>query len=113
MRGAGEYPVIHRSELAPKAGFAHVVFEGPEATVLKDPDGYEIRVARDIPKAKSLPMRAALEMNNHVRKVRLNGTQRPPAAPAPVLRLGHMIFKVSDINRSIAWYEKELGLKVS
>ena len=28
-------------DLAPKAGFAHVVFEGPQATVLKDPDGFE------------------------------------------------------------------------
>ena len=48
MRGAGDYPVIHRSELAPKAGFAHVVFEGPQAAVLKDPDGYEIRVVTDV-----------------------------------------------------------------
>ena len=113
MRGAGEYPVIHRSELAPKAGFAHVVFEGPQAAVLKDPDGYEIRVANNVQRVKPLAMRAALEMNNHARRVRLNGTQRPPAAPAPVLRMGHFIFKVSDINRSIAWYQKELGLKVS
>src|SRR4051794_39735404 len=78
MRGAGENPVIHRSELAPKAAFAYVVFEGPQTAVLKDPDGYEIRVVRDAPKAKPLQMRAALEMNNHARRVRLNGTQRPP-----------------------------------
>jgi catechol 2,3-dioxygenase-like lactoylglutathione lyase family enzyme len=113
MRGAGDYPVIYRAELAPKAGFAHVVFEGPEAAVLKDPDGYEIRVASGVRKVKPLPMRAALEMNNPARKVRLNGTQRPPAAPAPVLRMGHLVFKVTDIGRSIKWYEKELGMKLS
>ncbi|HEX9396523.1 MAG TPA: VOC family protein [Burkholderiales bacterium] len=113
MRGAGTYAVIYRAELAPKAAFAHVSFEGPQAAVLKDPDGYEIRVVTNVGKVKPLPLRTALEMNNPVRKVRLNGTQRPPAAPAPVLRMGHFILKVSDINRSIAWYQKELGLKVS
>ena len=113
MRGAGPYPVIYRAELEPKAGFAHVVFEGPDNATLKDPDGYEIRVAANVRKVAPLPMRTALEMNNPARKVRLNGGQRPPAAPAQILRMGHMIFKTSDINRSIAWYEKELGMKVS
>ena len=113
MRGAGTYPVIYRAELAPRAGFAYMVFDGPEAAVLKDPDGYELRVTSVVRKVAPMPMRGELPLNSAARKVRLNGTQRPPAAPAQVLRMGHFIFKVSDINRSIAWYQKELGLKVS
>lgn len=113
MRGAGSYPVIYRAELADKPGFAHIVFDGPGDKTLKDPDGYEIRVVSGVRKVSPLPLRTALEMNNPARRVRLNGGQRPPAAPAPILRMGHLIFKVSDINRSIAWYEGELGLKVS
>ncbi len=114
MRGAGDYPVIYRAEKADKAGFSHVTFEGPEAAALKDPDGYEIRVAKDVKRVKPLPMaRPALQFNDAGRRPRLNGTHRPGAAPAQILRQGHFIFKVSDINRSIAWYQKELGMKVS
>ena len=113
MRGAGTYPVIYRAELADKPAFAHMVFDGPENKTLKDPDGYEIRVTSGVRKVAPLPMRPELPLNHAARKVRFNGTQRPPAAPAQVLRMGHFIFKVSDINRSIAWYQKELGLKVS
>ena len=113
MRGAGTYPVIYRAELADKPAFAYVVFDGPDNKTLKTPDGYEVRVRSDFKKVAQLPLRQALEMNNPARRVRLNGMQRPPAAPAPVLRMGHMVFKVSDINASIAWFEKELGMKVS
>ena len=113
MRGAGPYPVIYRAELADKTGFAHIVFEGPDNKTLKDPDGYEIRVVSGVKRVASLPLRAALQANDPARRVRLNAGHRPPAAPAPILRMGHLVFKVSDINRSIAWYEKELGLKVS
>ena len=57
--------------------------------------------------------RPALQFDDAGRKPRLNGTHRPGAAPAQILRQGHFIFKVSDINRSIAWYQKALGLKLS
>jgi catechol 2,3-dioxygenase-like lactoylglutathione lyase family enzyme len=114
MRGAGDYPVIYRAEKADKAGFAYVTFEGPQAATLKDPDGYEIRVVKDVKRVKPLPMaRPPLQFNDAGRRPRLNGTHRPGAAPTQILRQGHFIFKVSDINRSIAWYQKELGLKVS
>jgi catechol 2,3-dioxygenase-like lactoylglutathione lyase family enzyme len=114
MRGAGDYPVIYRAEKAAKPGFAHVTFEGPQAATLKDPDGYEVRVANDVKRVKPLPMaRPALQFNDAGRRPRLNGTHRPGAAPAQILRQGHFIFKVSDINRSVAWYQEELGLKVS
>jgi catechol 2,3-dioxygenase-like lactoylglutathione lyase family enzyme len=113
MRGAGEYPVIYRAERADKPGFAHMTFEGPADAVLKDPEGYELRIVKDVKRVKPLPMRPPLQLNDAGRRPRLNGTHRPPPAPAQVLRMGHFIFKVSDINRSIAWYGKELGLKVS
>ena len=113
MRGAGTYPVIYRAELGDKPAFAHIVFDGPDNKTLKTPDGYEIRVQSGVKKVASLPLRSALEMNNPVRRVRLNGGQRPPAAPAPVLRMGHLVLKVSDIHQSIAWFEQELGMKVS
>lgn len=113
MRGHGEYPVIYRVERATDAGFAYVVFDGPENRTLQTPDGYEIRVRSDLAKVPPLPLRAALESNNPTRQARLNGGQRPPAAPAPILRMGHLVFKVSDIHASIAWFQKELGMKVS
>lgn len=113
MRGAGEYPVIYRAELAPKAEFAYMVFDGPDNATLKDPDGYEVRVASGVKKLAPLPVRSELQLNSATRRTRLNSTHRPPAAPAQVLRMGHFIFKVSDIERSIAWYQQHLGLKVS
>src|SRR4051812_46529405 len=106
MRGAGPYPVIYRAELADKPAFAHIAFDGPDNKTLKTPDGYEIRVQSGVKKIAPLELRAALESNNHARRVRLNAGQRPPAAPAPILRMGHLVLKVSDINRSIAWFEQ-------
>ena len=114
MRGAGDYPVIYRAEKADQAGFSHVTFEGPQAATLKDPDGYEIRVISDVKRVKPLPpARPALQFNDAGRRPRLNGPHRPGSAPTQIVRQGHFIFKVSDINRSIAWYQKELGLKLS
>lgn len=137
LRGTGENPCVYRAEKAAQAAFMYAAFEAParsdlealtkaggalvpadgpfggQQVVLEDPDGYQIRVVHGSRKAELLSHRAALEMNSPHRKVRFNAGQRPPYGPAPILRLGHMIFKTTDIQRSIAWYEKTLGMKVS
>jgi len=44
---------------------------------------------------------------------RLNGTQRPPRAPALVERLGHVVLQSTKYRESLDWYLEHLGLIVS
>lgn len=139
MRGASTTPFIYQAQRADSPGFSHAAFEanshadleqlsnvfgassiqpagtpfGGEQVVLCDPDGYEVHVVHGFRRGDPLEMRAPLSINNASRKVRFNAAQRPPMEAAPVLRLGHLVFKVRNIAKSIAWYEQTLGMKVS
>jgi len=140
MRGAGRQPVVHISELptrafAPGLGLIASTLEDLEAIAraeganvvendepgggwvvrLVDPHGYRVDVLHRAP-VDALPMRAPLppnigfDRNNFQRR---NKKIRVAAGPSTVMRMGHVVIKVPDVNVAADWYKKLFGLVVS
>ncbi len=77
---------------------------------LHDPDGNQIEVVvgQDAATALNAPTPAAWNEAGGSR--RRSSPRRTYAGPSHVLRLGHIVFAVSDFARSAAWYESRFGL---
>lgn len=133
-RGSDPVPWIHHSEQGP-AGFAGVGFDAASAADLEaaaglegastiepldgpgggqrvrfsDPDGNSVEVVHGrTPAAPQTPPRA-LPYNSGSEQRRLNQLQRVERGPARVKRLGHCVLRVSDFQRSEAWYKTRFG----
>lgn len=57
----------------------------------------------------TLGHRAPLSWNLAQEQPRINATQRPPIAPAEILKLGHIVIEVADYQATCAWYTKHFG----
>ncbi len=140
MRGAGRQPVVHISELqspafAPGLGLiassladlqvtaraqgAAVVDNdepgGGKVVRLVDPHGYRVDVLHRAP-VDALPIRAPLPPNigfDRTNFQRRNAKIRVAAGPSTVMRMGHLVMKVPDVNVAADWYKKLFGLVVS
>lgn len=136
LRGAGRLPYVYVAEQADTPAFVAVAFavegaddlrlaqsllgatpaqalEGPGGGVgvtLTDPAGMKVQLVHGIEPVEPVPMRPALTLNAADTKRRFGEVQRPPRAPAQVLRLGHVALGVSDLARSLQWYINTLGL---
>lgn len=136
MRGAGSAPYAYVAEQAESPAFVAVAFaveraedlslartlpgasaieslQGPgggHAVTLHDPAGRRVQLVHGIEPVASLPMRPALVLNSATFKRRFGEVQRPPRAPAQVLRLGHIALGVSDLRACLDWYTQTLGL---
>jgi catechol 2,3-dioxygenase-like lactoylglutathione lyase family enzyme len=140
MRGAGPQPVVHISELqtpgfAPGLGVVASSLEDLEATAraegasvveneepgggrvvrLIDPHGYRVDLLHRAT-VDALPMRSPMRPNvgfDRTHFQRLNGKIRIAAGPSTVMRMGHLVMKVPDVNVAADWYRKRFGLVVS
>jgi catechol 2,3-dioxygenase-like lactoylglutathione lyase family enzyme len=83
---------------------------GGEQVVLQDPSGFMVEVVHGQAPAEERGSRAPLALNAGAERKRVNGTQRPPVAPAEVIRLGHYVLEVADFQATCAWYTEHLGL---
>jgi catechol 2,3-dioxygenase-like lactoylglutathione lyase family enzyme len=136
MRGAGTYPYINIIERGEPAGFAAVgivarsaddlarLAQTPGASAvealdapgggqrvrLRAPDGYQVDVVHGIGNVAPLPVRSPLALNYALDKNRKGSLQRPAKEPARVVRLGHCVFKASDAEATIGWFERTLGM---
>jgi catechol 2,3-dioxygenase-like lactoylglutathione lyase family enzyme len=135
MRGAGTYPYINVIERGEPAGFVAVGMVTPSAddlgrlaktagapvetldapgggkrVRLRTPDGFQVDVVQGLAKVPELPVRSPLLLNYAVDKNRRGSLQRPAKEPAHVVRLGHAVFKASDAEATVAWFEKNLGM---
>lgn len=139
MRGTGTHPYCYVARKTERHAFAGVALRAASAAdfeaaaripgaqaarnldgpgggasiLLRDPDGHPVEVVHGIAPAQPLPMREPLTVNFARAKNRLGGTQRIPKGPAQVLRLGHVLFFVSDFNRTRDWWQQHLGLLTS
>jgi len=43
-------------------------------------------------------------------KARINQTVRPPLAPSPIFKLGHLVIQRPDFDRAAQWYMRHIGL---
>ena len=77
---------------------------------LTDPSGFIVEAVCDQTAGVTLGHRAPLSWNLAQEQPRINATQRPPIAPAEVLKLGHIVIEVADYQATCAWYTKHFGL---
>lgn len=135
LRGAGAAPLCYRIERGERArfvGFGLTVAQrgdlealgripgasaivasgmpgGGELLRLTDPSGFQVEVICGQRPAAPLPRRALLEWNEAGQPVRINQSQRPPAEPPEVLRLGHVVLEVVEFQATCGWYTRHFG----
>jgi catechol 2,3-dioxygenase-like lactoylglutathione lyase family enzyme len=83
---------------------------GGESVTLEDPSGFTVEVVHGQAPVAELPHRGPIQFNSAGQARRINGTQRPPAQPPEVIRLGHCVIEVADWQATSAWYTQHLGL---
>jgi catechol 2,3-dioxygenase-like lactoylglutathione lyase family enzyme len=134
-RGSDPSPYLHVTELG-EPGFRGVAFEaaseddlaaiaraegaspiekidapgGGQRVRLTDPDGVAVEVVHGREQLPPRPVRGASSLNRGSDRSRFNELQRVPMGAAQVKRLGHMVLRVVDFERSDAWYREHLGL---
>ncbi|WP_433193694.1 VOC family protein [Nocardia sp. CA-107356] len=80
---------------------------------LTDPSGLRVRVVAETQVLDALPAQRPHILNFGHKPERVNGTQRPPRAPALVQRLGHVVVQTTKYRETLDWYLRHLGLIVS
>lgn len=139
MRGSGPSPYIYIAERSDRLGLLAIGMEAGSAADFEAaaalqgagpveklshpgggwrircdvPGGLPLEVVHGIEDVPELPRRQALSLNHGTAKPRTNATQRPPLAPAPIIRLGHAAVGVSDIAAVREWLGSQLGMLVS
>ena len=79
----------------------------------RDPSGARVRVVSGTHELPALSDQASHPLNTAADLVRTNGTQRPPAEPARVQRLGHVVLQTNQYRAALDWYLENLGMIVS
>lgn len=136
LRGTSSAPYCYRVHRAAKARFVGMAFTvgsraelerlaglpgaspisasphpgGGEQVVLADPSGFRVEILHGQTSVDELPTRRPIPFNVGATRTRINGTQRPPAEPPEVIRLGHCVIEVADYQATSAWYTHHLGL---
>lgn len=137
MRGAGESPVTHISEEGPPGFLAigmraaslhdlerlarseNVGIESLDApggghkVCLVDPDGFRVEVVAGQISAKRLSFGDGDTWNFAGAVGRNRRTKRINAGPAHVVRLGHVVFAVSDVRATERWWKDRFGVLAS
>lgn len=136
-RGSGSAPVTHITERG-EAGFAGVGFRaanvqdletlaraegaqvqdfdapgGGRRVVLTDPDGHTVEVVAGQSPADPRALPRAQPWNRADLRNRLRATKRIASGPANVVRLGHVVFNVSNFRASEKWYKDRFGFITS
>ena len=81
---------------------------------LIDPDGLAVDVVCGQQPVAELAAPTVLgPINTPSVKARINQTVRPPLAPSPIFRLGHLVIQRPDFDRAAQWYMRHIGLLAS
>ncbi len=80
---------------------------------LRAPHGFEVHVVHGIAAVAPTPLRPPLQVNFAADKPRANAAQRPPAGPAQVHRLGHVVMQAVHHSRTLSWLLRTFGFIVS
>ena len=98
-----ELPGASKIEASPHPG-------GGRFTTLRDPSGFTVEVVHGRANAEELNYRAPLSLNQGVQPVRVNSTQRPPARPPEIYKVGHIVLDVAEYQKTCEWYTYHFGL---
>ncbi|RQT26346.1 VOC family protein [Burkholderia contaminans] len=82
---------------------------GGERVRLVDPAGFRVDAVAGMTRLPALAHRAPLAFNSVDARVRINDTQRPPAAPPEIVRIGHVVLEIADFQETCAWYTRHFG----
>ena len=82
---------------------------GGTFTSLRDPSGFIVEALYGRTDAEHLNYRAPLSLNQGVQPTRINSTQRPPARPPEIYKLGHIVLEVADYQKTCEWYTYHFG----
>jgi catechol 2,3-dioxygenase-like lactoylglutathione lyase family enzyme len=82
---------------------------GGQRVLLTDPSGFQVQAIFGQAPLPALPHRAALPFNSADSVTRINATQRLPATPPDILRLGHVVLELADYQATCAWYTRHFG----
>ncbi|CAM4187592.1 VOC domain-containing protein [Novosphingobium lubricantis] len=86
---------------------------GGYRTILTDPDGFKVEVVAGQQMAQAEPLAPPAPWNEGSDHPRIASFRRIPVAPARILRLGHVVFGVSDFRTTESWYKERFGLVTS
>jgi hypothetical protein len=86
---------------------------GGSVVRLTDPSGFAVAVAHVDDELAELAELAPRVLNVGTAQSRVNVTQRPARAPAPVQRLGHVVLQTSRFVHALNWYLDTFGMIVS
>ncbi|MEM9455576.1 MAG: 2,4,5-trihydroxytoluene oxygenase [Myxococcota bacterium] len=135
MRGTAPSPYCYRVHRGPTARFVGIGFVvatrqeleglsrldgassivpsehpgGGQCVVLTDPSGFTVEVIHGRSSAVELLTREPLALNFGAVRKRVNSSQRPPAEPPQVIRLGHVVLDAAHYQATAAWYTQHLG----
>jgi catechol 2,3-dioxygenase-like lactoylglutathione lyase family enzyme len=137
MRGTGEAPFVHVTELG-HAGFVAVGLRaasledlrrladiemktiadldgdhGGQVLRLLDPNGFVVEVIAGQQSVPTLPDGSRSQWNSLASRQRISAVKRVKAGAATVRRLGHMVFKVNDVAETWNWWQSRFGLLMS
>jgi len=76
---------------------------------LTDPAGFRVDVLFGRTPAAELPRRSPIRLNAPDDIIRVDATQRPPATPPEVVKLGHVLLEVPNYQEVSAWYTGTFG----
>jgi hypothetical protein len=77
---------------------------------LIDPNGTPVDLIHGSAAADPLPTRLSeVPFNTPLKKRRVNETVRPPLVPAPIFKLGHVVFQCRDFETVATWYARHFG----
>jgi catechol 2,3-dioxygenase-like lactoylglutathione lyase family enzyme len=137
MRGAGEAPCIHVCEAGPPAFLGVALragslgdlqklaesentpvrnLDGPgggKVVRLVDPDGFPVEVVAGQSPAAPRALPVASGWNCEAETVRQGAPKRLVPGPSRVLRLGHVVLLVADVDASWTWWQDRFGLIAS
>jgi catechol 2,3-dioxygenase-like lactoylglutathione lyase family enzyme len=82
---------------------------GGQLVRLTDPSGFAVEIIHGQSHVEPLKHRALLDWNSGERQLRINGTQRPPAEPPDILKLGHLVLEVANFQATCGWYTRHFG----
>ncbi|GAA2608226.1 VOC family protein [Paractinoplanes durhamensis] len=99
--------------LARRTGGTATATAGGTAVRLRDPSGLPVQVVAGLAPLAAVPERAHHEFNFGAEPVRVNATQRTPAGPAQVQKLGHVVLETTRFRATLDWYLENLGMIVS
>ena len=86
---------------------------GGRYVALQDPENNRVEVNFGLQTLTEISAIKGTLSNTPTKHPRLNSVVRPALSPSPISRLGHTVFGVANIKKTVEWYQNTLGFIAS